>query len=287
MHPLLGRIPSVSDPRDRDFLMVSHPMFDPTPPPVPVRNWEVPTLYDQGRTPHCVGYSWAGFMSASEYVSESRTLGFDAEAIYAYANAHDGIAGPHDGSTVRAGADTLVSVGVRATSGGVETDFIKPNYYWGDLTQPHHDLDTIATWILTISPVVFGVTWFNDMFNPGADGFVHPTGGEAGGHAILCRGVDTTNKFFTLRNSWGNWGVNGSGDCYVSYDDMEVLLSADGEACAAVDALGATPFHRRPRHHHRWFDRFLHDSDDQSSTVPSTSQLLADGHAAEDELKAA
>ena len=67
------------------------------------------------------------------------------------------------------------------------------------------------------------------MLNTDENGFIHPTGSVAGGHAILARAVNVKEGYITLRNSWGkNWGKNG--DCYITFDDMEKLLGEYGEA---------------------------------------------------------
>jgi hypothetical protein len=44
---------------------------------------------------------------------------------------------------------------------------------------------------LGVTPVITGVTsWYQDMFNPTADGRVHPTGGVAGGHEFVVDEID-------------------------------------------------------------------------------------------------
>jgi hypothetical protein len=71
------------------------------------------------------------------------------------------------------------------------------------------------------------------MFNTDPDGFVHSTGSVAGGHAIVCFGVNHSDKYFKLHNSWGpTWGQGGA--CKVKFDDMAKLLDEYGEACIPI-----------------------------------------------------
>ena len=76
---------------------------------------------------------------------------------------------------------------------------------------------------------MLGIDWYEGMYEPDAFGFIDNTGDVLGGHAILCYGVSYKYRYFRLWNSWGNdWGVGGS--CKVSFDTMERLLYAQGEA---------------------------------------------------------
>lgn len=84
--------------------------------------------------------------------------------------------------------------------------------------------------------MVLGIDWYNDMFDPDADGLLHVTGGVAGGHAILANGVSLKRRQVRLENSWGvNWGVDGH--AYLGFDDLGTLLAGDGEACVPVKRI--------------------------------------------------
>lgn len=248
----LGRVYQ-PDPRDRNYLMERK---IPTVAPVGKRLWPTSLVYDQGQTPQCVGFSTAGAMTAIEAPS---TVKFDAARLYAWANTHDGDPTPHDGSSVRAGFTGAVTVGAVALS---STDSADPvgvadkmaNYLWADTSLPDGDIDHVITWLLTISPVVIGIDWYNDSFTPNpTTGFISLTGGVAGGHAIMVRGVNATdpnNTYFVLRNSWNGWGVTvkpdftvdtntAGGDCLLSKADLITLLKSNGEAGALVDTVPA------------------------------------------------
>lgn len=252
--PGLGRIYK-PDVRDRDFLM-NRKLGEVTAVPVGAKLYPVKHVYDQGQTPQCVGYSCSGVMTAME---EPATVVFNATHLYDWANAHDGDPSAHEGSTVRAGLQGLLTVGDMVVT---STDAEDPpntadkvaNYLWADTTKADGDVNSVITWLLTISPVVIGIDWYNDAFHPDAKGYIHLTGGVAGGHAIMVRGVNATdpnNIYFVLRNSWNGWGVtvhpdwtvtaDGGGDCLISSADLVKLLIASGEAGAVVEALAPAP----------------------------------------------
>jgi C1A family cysteine protease len=82
-------------------------------------------------------------------------------------------------------------------------------------------------------PAVLGIYWFWGMDNVNEQGYVVPSGDIAGGHAIIIIGVNIKERYFLLQNSWSKeWGVNGR--CKISFDDMDLLLGLDGEACVPL-----------------------------------------------------
>lgn len=246
----LGRI-YVPDSRDRGYLMARRVSSGAT---VGHKLWMVSHLYDQGQTPACVGFSTSAAATALEAPA---TVVYDAAGLYVYANAHDGDVTKHDGTSVRAGFQAMLTVGDKVLS---SSDPAEPNgtmdkmknYLWADTSQPDGDIDRIITWLLTVGPVVIGVDWYNASFNPDPKtGFISLTGGIAGGHALCLRGVEATdpsNTWFVLRNSWGKWGVTvnpdfsidlaaAGGDCLVHKADLIKLLMAQGEAGALIDEV--------------------------------------------------
>lgn len=72
----------------------------------------------------------------------------------------------------------------------------------------------IASSIQQGFPVVLGIDWYNNFFNPGADGWLPARGDTpAGGHAIVGYAlVKRGNEWgIKCRNSWGpTWGQNGN-----------------------------------------------------------------------------
>ena len=91
-------------------------------------------------------------------------------------------------------------------------------------------------------PAVVGTSWYLDMFTPDREGFIRPTGSNAGGHAWLIRGsnANRTDPFtgkrgaFKMRNSWGrNWSKGG--EAWVSFADMASLIEDDGEIALPIE----------------------------------------------------
>lgn len=177
--------------------------------------WMRGVQLDQADTGHCVGFASAGEAAASP-VRVWQMGSNDAAHAWYYEikdKAYDPW-GREDGSSVNAG----MRVG-------------RDRGLWSGWRWAFGVADMKRA--LTVGPVVLGINWSNDMFDPDDDGFVTPTGGQAGGHAILCTDWSPNYKgrrsAFRLQNSWGSgWSVNGR--CYVAEADMATLLADDGEA---------------------------------------------------------
>lgn len=189
----------------------------PIPTPVPASGvvWsDDDTVLDQGDTPHCVGFGNAQFGN-TDPVNDKFTNA-DGDAIYYEAKVIDGEPKQEDGSSVHSGIKALKNRGRVGT------------YAWST------SLAEIKQWVLTSGPMVIGTDWYNDMFNPDANGFVTPTGGVAGGHCYVIVGWDE-NDDVTFLNSWdATWGLGGRFKMKAS--DFNVLVTADGfEGCAVVE----------------------------------------------------
>ncbi len=145
------------------------------------------------------------------------TTGPAAATIYAEAQKRDEWEGEsYGGTSVRAGAKYLQELGFVA------------EYRWAFTLE-----DVRRT--LALGPMVFGISWHQDMMETDRAGFIHATGPVIGGHAIRCVGWSDKKKAVRLRNSWGK-SFGQAGRCWLSYADLEKLLADDGEACIAVEA---------------------------------------------------
>lgn len=82
---------------------------------------------------------------------------------------------------------------------------------------------------LVDQPVMFGTWWPADMFHPDRDGRAHPTGGDAGGHEYTAVGLDVERRRMWFWNTWGEWGYEGSGLFYLTWDDADALLARQGD----------------------------------------------------------
>lgn len=211
----------------------------PAPPADAVKMWDCPVLYDQGQTPRCVGFGTATLETALEYSGDPEwgAQRYDPNDIYKWANANDGIKGPHDGSTTRAGLDYLVKVGAKLAhvqrKPGEPVRHKEQQYLWAT------SLEELISFIWRYSPGMIGINWYRGMFTPDAEGIIRISGPVDGGHNIVVRGFDNKRSLLILRNTWGKWGRGGSGDAFLPYLDAARLLREDGEAGAIVDLKAA------------------------------------------------
>lgn len=82
--------------------------------------------------------------------------------------------------------------------------------------------------VVQTQPVLVGTWWFEGMYWPDSDGFVHASGKKDIGHEYLAVGVDYEAKFFTFLNSWGtNWGQGGF--FKIGFDVFKPLLADFGD----------------------------------------------------------
>lgn len=210
----LGRLPA-TDRQDHDYPIRT--LVPEAVSPLSYRYWYNPQKLNQGDTPQCVAYSWTSFLCASPMTEKFDTLGGApwCQKVYDHAQQVDEFAGPppaYDGTSVRAGAKALASMGLIGA------------YHWAFTAKDAADA------VLTVGPVVLGVEWYRGFMAPDAHGFIDMTGGVVGGHAILMDGVNVKDGFCRLHNSWGDgWGK--AGYCYLLLEDLDHLLAAQGEAC--------------------------------------------------------
>lgn len=210
----LGRI-HVPDERDKNFPLRQ---LLPTEIKITHKAWYSNAWWgDQLDTPMCVGYSLAAWVEDGPIGHSGIPPIVKPEDIYNNAQKLDEFPGEdYDGTTVRAGAKYLQSIG-----------YIQ-SYHWGANLQDAIDA------LLTLGPVVIGINWYEQMFDVNSKGFIKIGGDIAGGHAIKADAINVTDKWIRLKNSWGrNWGHVGY--CYISFDDFARLISEDGECLLAIE----------------------------------------------------
>jgi hypothetical protein len=98
--------------------------------------------------------------------------------------------------------------------------------------------------VISLFALMQGTWWTHDMFHPDADGRVHPTGGDAGGHEYLWTGVEIVSRTQPSKNrdwyfnSWNDpddeWGLRGY--FYMTWGDAEPLLARAGDLIRPVIA---------------------------------------------------
>lgn len=174
-------------------------------------SWNKAVYLDQGQEGACVGFSLAHELAARPVVVPNVTSAL-ATFIYKEAQKIDPWPGEaYSGTSVLAGAQTAKAHGY----------FSEYRWAFGE--------DDLALAVGYRGPAVLGVNWYSGMFDTDGDGFIHPTGSIAGGHAILCASYSIKKNAYRLDNSWGSdWGAHGS--AWISREDMARLLSEDGEA---------------------------------------------------------
>jgi hypothetical protein len=210
----LGRVPSPPD--KRDFKMsAAIKELEKLLPPRPVKTWHSDKVLDQGETPHCCGFAWAGWGIATPVEDPWwDAMGHD---IYAACKVLDGEPGKQNGSTIRSGVKVMVKRKKVST------------YFFA------HSIDEAANYVACFGPVVLGTVWYEGMFKTGLfNNIITPTGKIVGGHAYLWIGVDAT--YALIRNSWGtDWGKGGN--ARISLTNLKKLFEMDGEACAATERV--------------------------------------------------
>lgn len=202
---------------------ISKTNTNPTPTPTASLNitskyWQDDAWWgNQGNTPMCVGYAWSHwisdgpvFHSGNQPIIQPSTIYYEAQKIDEWPGEN------YDGTSVRAGVKYLQQTGKVVS------------YYWA------FDVNTLIKTILEIGPVVVGTNWYYGMFYPNVNGLIRVSGSLAGGHAYVINGVDTVNRLFRIKNSWGqSWGVRGH--AYISFTDMARLINERGEICLAIE----------------------------------------------------
>jgi hypothetical protein len=210
MHPGLGRLPEFDD-RSRAFA---------APPAGPIRAlqsayWPCPEVLDQGTEGACVGYSLTHHLLADPIDLPMKYEQRMARRIYRRAKRVDQWPGEdYAGTSILAGCKILKRHGVVA------------GYRWA------FGLADVVQVVAYDGPVVLGINWYESMYEP-TGGRVEPEGRVAGGHAILCNGVDVDRETVTLHNSWGSgWGDRGEAN--LSWVHLDRLLREQGEAVRLV-----------------------------------------------------
>lgn len=201
------------DARDKNFLMAAplHQFAEVIDRPVK-KTYRLWWKGDQGQTSQCVGYAWHALLRALPMLQRQP----EADVIYRAAQTLDEWPGEdYDGTSVRGGAKYLLQEG-------------RIKFYRWAL-----NVADIVGWLAFRGPVVLGTEWTYTMFYPDKTGLVKVGSltNSVGGHAFVAIGFDDIERRIICQNSWGKtWGVKGRFS--ISYDDMAVLLTAGGEACA-------------------------------------------------------
>lgn len=145
----------------------------------------------------------------------------------------------YEGTSVLAGAQVMQKLG-----------FFQ-EYRWA------FTLEEVLAAIGYVGPVVLGLVWYSGMFDPDADGFIHPTGVVEGGHCVAAtmlkivfrKGAAKTFANVDLDASWiggpQSWGLDHGGwpgfpgFWRMTLREFDRVRREDGEVCV--------PFKRRTK----------------------------------------
>lgn len=189
---------------------------------------------NQGQTGTCVAFAVSHFFLTSPFRNKLPMAPYDLYRKIVTLdewedNDHE-TAVPDDqlqsGTSVRAGMKAAQQIG-----------YVK-EYSWA------FKGEEARQWVLDVSPVVVGTDWLFSMFSVDQNGFLHPDGEIAGGHAYLWYGTDKRElrddgkrgvDYFI--QSWGSWGIGGKGIFKMRSEDTDALIAAQGEAATATELL--------------------------------------------------
>lgn len=216
----LDRIPAF-DQRMLDFPIRG--ALSPSQQTVVSKKWTVPKgtpVLDQGQEGACTGFGTTNELLWNPVPVPKLDGTFARERIYWVAQQNDPWpGGAYPGASPRYEGTSVLYAVKAATDLGYYTE-----YRWG---QTENDC---ALGVSHLGPAIIGIDWYEGMFEPDSNGFIHPTGDKAGGHCTLLTGIDVKGGFYYLHNSWGaSWGNNGN--CKIKRSDMAKLISDNGEVC--------------------------------------------------------
>lgn len=200
-------------------------------------SWSCQAWLDQGREGACVGFGWSHELCARPKVHMVDEA--FATDVYNKAKQIDEWPGEeYDGTSVLAGAlviyNTLNSQGQRLIGG----------YSWA------FSVEELVRTIAYKGPVVLGINWYENMYDPDENGYIWAEGPLAGGHCLLANGfryrrlggtgeytyanMDKKLSRIRVHNSWGKgWGIDGEG--FIDIENLEYLFNVEGgEGCLPV-----------------------------------------------------
>lgn len=199
--------------------------------------------HDQGSRSSCVGHGLSAERSITNHrqrllaTGQDLTYRYDSPWLYDEALKVDEWPGEADeGTSLRAGYDVLVMQGhrrvQRGVSGPITYEHGVTTYRWAQ------NVDEIRAAIFANRAVAIGVSWYYSMFlpfqkEPGGEHWVSiaPSSKVAGEHCVCLYRFSDRRESFRIMNSWGaDWPPS-----WLSYADMERLLSEQGEAAVVTD----------------------------------------------------
>jgi hypothetical protein len=215
---------------------VNYPMADMLDRSVPLANnrWRrmLPAL-DQGSVGSCTGNGMLGHLATHPLHMPSGWRGLHynevtaRDVLYSRATEIDEWEGQYP-------PDDTGSSGLAVCKAAQEKGWID-NYVWG------FTLDDTLRWLSQKGTVIVGTIWTEDMFTPDAQGFLHPTGADAGGHEYELLAIEITDAtpgqeqgWVEMENSWTpRWGQRGRAK--ITFPNLKsLLIDQQGDAKAGI-----------------------------------------------------
>lgn len=219
-----------ADPKDREFEMTETRLRGIRAVQLKrrARPWGIGPILDQGDTSQCTVYTFAQFLQSAPWIHSLLWQASTFTERYRRAQTHDGIAGPHDGSTERA-------VLMDAKADGLITEFLHVT-----------DEDIAREYLTTRGTLCFGTDWFGSMFTPDAHGYVEPEEGPTDmGHEYLMRWYYGPRHrlyadSYEFVNSWGD-GFAKKGHFFMKADAVRYLWQQlNGDLMSPIEAARST-----------------------------------------------
>jgi hypothetical protein len=191
-------------------------------------------ILDQGDLGSCTGNAATGHIGTGDFYAPAVALhptfsGDETEALALYSKATelDGYSGTYPPNDT--GSDGL-SVAKAAKQAGFISGYLH-TFSFDDFMAA-----------VQKQPVIVGVNWYSNMFNPDGRGLVTIPKGDTveGGHEFVIRGYDDPTGELLADNSWGTgWGAAGS--FRLDSATMKRLLSEDGDCTMFVPLTSSPP----------------------------------------------
>lgn len=175
--------------------------------------------------PYCVGFAGTGVVMGDPVRVKLADPTAFALAAYAGAQANDEWPDdqPYDGTSARGLCAWLKQQGMIN------------EYHWCQTAEE------VGETVLRYRPVLLGVPWSDNMFEPDSKGVVtFDPSSIVGGHEIFARGYDSRSRLLRCRNSWGLWWGK-RGDFFMHVDTLQALMEAGGDAVVPTEVRVLRP----------------------------------------------
>lgn len=184
---------------------------------------------DQGQTGTCVAHGGKNFLLADPIVQVTRDGPPAPYAMYREIVLLDEWS---DNDWEANAPDEQLQSG---TSSRALCTWLRNNGYIAEYRRARN-IDDMAEWVALHGPLLMGVPWYEGMLNVDSRGYIVRNGAPLGGHFVIIVGVNFDRRDFTIENSWGRWGIAGTGRARISWMDMETIVFVEGgEAYAGLE----------------------------------------------------